>query len=96
MGYQRRGSSKKTANPIAERVIGLIVSLVFAVPTAILIWFATNKNLALLGSSNTLLGSDGFWLILGVFALVAVILPNFFPSLLGKIWHTFIKIENWF
>jgi len=68
----------------------------FAVPTAALLWFATNKRLAVWGPKGAFFGTNGFWVVLGFFAFVSFFFPKLFPSLLGKIWRGFIKFENWF
>lgn len=77
-------------------LMGQLAAAIFAIPTAALLWFATNKQLALWEPSGAFVGATGFWLIIGFFAFVSVFLPKLFPSLLGKIWHGFIKLEQWF
>ncbi|WP_419536494.1 hypothetical protein [Endozoicomonas sp.] len=67
----------------------------FAVPTAALLWFATNKHLAIWGTGDSFIGSQGFWLIIGCFAFVSLFLPKLFPELLGKVWRGIIKGEQW-
>ena len=88
-------SRNETGGPIQARLIGVIASLFFSLPTSALLWLATNKQLAL-WADGTFIGARGFWLVLGIFTLIALILPNLFPTLLGKVWRAIIKLELWF
>lgn len=83
------------SGPLKARLIGVIASLFFSVPTSGLIWFATNKNLAL-WADGAFIGANGFWMVLGFFTLIALIFPHLFPDLLGKVWRAIIKFELWF
>lgn len=75
--------------------MGQLAAAFFAVPTAALLWLATNKHLAIWGPAGAFIGSSGFWLILGLFALMSVFRPDLFPHLLGKVWRGLVKCENW-
>lgn len=88
--------NERTEGPIIGFLMGQLAAAFFAVPTAALLWFATNKHLALWGPSGAFIGSTGFWLVLSFFAFVSVFLPKLFPSLLGKAWHGLIRLEQWF
>ena len=55
--------------------------MLFAIPTAALIWLGANFGLGFA------LGFNGFLIILGVFAAVALLFPRFFPSFIGKVWE---------
>ncbi len=83
-------------SPVTRFVMGQLAAAFFAIPTAALLWFATNKHLAIWGPTDAFIGSKGFWLVLAVFAVVSVFLPRLFPSLLGKVWHGIIRMEQWF
>ena len=83
-------------NVVFEFIAGQIAAAFFAVPTAALVWLATNRELAFWGQPGAFLGAKAFWLILGFFASVSIFLPNLFPSLLGKVWHGLIKWFQWF
>ncbi len=83
----------RSEGPIIAPLMGPLATALFATPTAALLWLATNKHL---GPSGAFLGTTGFWLVLGGFALVALLIPRLFPSLLGKLWHGLIKFEHWF
>lgn len=86
----------KEEGPIKSRIMGFLASMCFAIPTAAIVWLSTNKNLALWGSPDAFISTNVFWAILGGFALIALIFPNIFPSMLGRIWRWLIKIESWF
>ena len=88
--------NERNEGPIIGFLMGQLAAAFFAIPTAALLWFATNKHLAIWGPSHSFIGSSGFWLVLGFFAFVSLFLPNLFPSLLGKVWHGLIRFEQWF
>jgi hypothetical protein len=88
-------SKLKEDGPIMSRLIGLIAAMFFAVPTAALVWFGTNKQLAFWGTPDAFISTEAFWFILGGFALSALAFPNAFPSILGGIWQGLIKIHRW-
>lgn len=75
-------------------LMGLLASLFFAIPTALLMWMLINRELALLSSSGAFLNTGGFWAIIGFFICVAAIFPRFFPSVLGKVWRFIIRYER--
>ncbi|MBQ0832718.1 hypothetical protein [Marinobacter sp.] len=87
------GRDRGHGGPIESRLIGLFASLFFSVPTAALIWLGVNKQLAYFGegfvSSNYLVAS------ITVFAVMALLLPRLFPSILGGIWRGILKVERW-
>lgn len=90
--YQRNDRSE---GPLTGFLMGQLAAAFFAVPTAALLWFATNKYLAIWGA-GAFIGSTGFWLIIALFACVSIFLPRLFPDLLGKVWHGIIRFEQWF
>lgn len=69
------------------RLMSFLAYMVFAIPTAVLIWFGTNARLASVNPEKLVLESSSFWLMLLVFALVGWFKPNFFPNMLGAIWR---------
>jgi len=75
--------------------MGLLAAMFFVVPTVALVWFGTNRHLAFWGTPEAFISTKVFWVTIGIFALIALIFPNIFPSLLGGIWRWFIKIQNW-
>jgi hypothetical protein len=79
-------------NPLVARLMALSASLCFSVPTAFLVWLSLNTGLATIG---LFLNSSYFLYSVGFCAAVALIAPNIFPSLLGKIWHGLISFERW-
>lgn len=78
---------------LQSRMISLFVSLLFSVPTAALLWLSVNKQLALLDAgfltSAYLLGC------IVVFCILALLFPQFFPSILGYIWRGMLKVGRW-
>ena len=86
--------SKRPVSPpsLETRLVGVFASLFFSVPTAALIWLGVNKELALWGSFL-----DSSYLVATVilFALIALLSPLLFPSLLGAIWRWVLKVQQW-
>lgn len=80
-------------NRIWESLLGVLASLVFSVPTAILLWMLINHELF---HWQAFLASDYLLLIVGVFALLALILPNLFPVIMERIWRSLIQWLRWF
>lgn len=78
---------------LQSRMISLFVSLLFSIPTAALLWLSVNKQLALLDAgfltSGYLLGC------IAVFCVLALLFPQFFPSILGYIWRGMLKFGRW-
>lgn len=78
---------------IESRLIGLFASLFFSVPTAAFIWLWVNIELAYYWggflSSSYLIAS------ITVFAVLAFLLPQLFPSILGGIWRGIAKVWSW-
>ncbi len=85
--------NKNAEGPLKVFFMGQLAAAFFAIPTAALLWFATNQQLAL---SGIFIGLNGFWLIIAIFAFISIFIPRLFPSILGKVWHGLIKIEQWF
>ena len=85
------GTSKD--HTFTDRLISVLVSLIFTVPTVSLVWFGLGKQLALLGngsglSLNTFLGA------MVILSVVAFVFPAVFPSILGAIWRAIIKVQK--
>jgi hypothetical protein len=90
--FKRRPQPKEGI--IQAWLMGLLAASFFAFPTAMLMWLLANKELALYGSSDAFINTNGFWAIIGFFAFIAIIFPHFLPSVLGKIWRLFIHYER--
>ncbi|MBU2875040.1 hypothetical protein [Marinobacter salexigens] len=79
--------------PIEIRLISLFASLFFSVPTAAFVWLWVNLELAVYW--------DGFlssrYLIFSIlgFAVLALLLPRLFPSILGSVWRGIAKVWHW-
>ncbi|RTE64408.1 hypothetical protein EH243_17460 [Amphritea opalescens] len=78
---------------LASRLIGLFASLFFSVPTAALIWFGVNKQLSYFDAG--FFSSSYLIACIIIFAVLALLLPRLFPSILGGIWHGILKVERW-
>lgn len=84
--------NRNESGPIESRLISLFASLFFSVPTAALIWLGVNKELSYSGG---FLGSNYLIACIIVFAVMALLLPRLFPSILGGIWQGMLTIERW-
>ena len=93
---KRRTMGANKSDQWQRRLIGLLVALLLAFPTAFILWFFTQTQLALWGVEQGFLGTTGFWLILGTMALLAVVFPGLFPSILSTIWRALIGMGRWF
>ena len=90
--FKRRSQPKEGI--IQARFMGLLAASFFAFPTAILMWLLANRELALYGASDAFITTNGFWAIIGFFTVIAIIFPQLFPSLLGKIWRFIVHYER--
>lgn len=79
-----------------DRLLSLLAAMLFAVPSAFLLWIIFNKQLAWWGDGSSAFSGNAFWGIVAVFALVALFFPKLFPELLSAIWQVLIKIVHWF
>ena len=75
------------------RLIGLFASLFFSVPTAAFVWLGINKQLAYFDAG--FFSSTYLVACILVFAVIALLLPQLFPSILGRVWRGILKIERW-
>lgn len=78
--------------PFTGRFMSVLSSLVFSVPTAMLIWLGVNVEAARWGA---FLGASYLWVSIGIFALIAFVAPAFFPSMMGAIWRGCLKLWHW-
>ena len=79
--------------PIESRLISLVVSLFFSIPTAALLWLVVNQRLFSWGG---FLKSDYLVACIIVFAVMAFVFPQLFSSILGGIWRCIFFILRWF
>lgn len=89
---RRSATHRKHEGPIQSRLMALLASLFFSVPTAILIWLGINKQLAFW---NGFIATSYLWASVAAFAFVALIAPKLFPSILGVLWRWLLKVEKW-
>ena len=80
-------------NRIREALIGVLASLVFSVPTACLIWALANRELSYGASFIT---SDYLLILVALFAVLALILPDLFPAIMERIWRLLVQWLRWF
>ncbi|TPW23224.1 hypothetical protein FH712_12105 [Marinobacter nauticus] len=74
--------------PIESRLISLLASLFFSIPTAALIWLWVNLELAIYWDS--FLSSGYLVACIMVFAVLAILLLQLFPSILASIWRGYM------
>lgn len=79
--------------PIESRLISLFASLFFSVPTAAFVWIWVNLELARYWDG--FLSSSYLVTCIIVFAVLALLLPQLFPSILGGIWRGIAKAWGW-
>ncbi len=79
----RRGDSGES------RLMALLASLCFSIPTSAFVWFAANRELAFW---QGYLGSGWLWGSILLFSVVAFASPRLFPSLIGAIWRVIHRL----
>lgn len=78
--------------PTESRLISLLASLLFSVPTAAFIWLGVNKGLAYWGG---FLSSTYVLVCILVFAVLAFLFPRLFPAILGAVWRGILGVQRW-
>ncbi|WP_309044320.1 hypothetical protein [Marinobacter sediminicola] len=86
---KNRGQS----GPIESRLISLFASLFFSIPTAAFVWLWANLELAVYWDG--FLSSSYLVTCIIVFAVLALLLPQLFPSILGAVWRAIAKVWGW-
>lgn len=81
------------AYSLLDRLLAMLASLFFSIPTALIIWLCINWELTLWWDG--FLDSFYLWGSILLFALLAFTAPRLFPTILGGVWNTFIKLWNW-
>ncbi len=89
----RRARRQAEEYSIPDRLMAMLASLFFSVPTALVIWLSINRELALWWQG--FLDSGYLWGSIVLFALLAFSMPRLFPVVLGSIWNGFIKLWRW-
>ncbi|MEW5754760.1 MAG: hypothetical protein AB1810_00500 [Pseudomonadota bacterium] len=79
--------AKKNSETLEARLMGVLASLLFSIPTCVLLWLMINVELI---SFDTVIGLQGVLILIGAFAMLAFVLPNLFPSLLGRLWRAML------
>ena len=79
--------------PIETRLISLFASLFFSIPTAVFVWLWVNLELAVYWDG--FLSSRYLISCIVVFAVLALLLPKLFPSILGGVWLGIAKVWPW-
>ncbi len=83
----------RTELSLSGRLAALAVGIVFAVPTAFLLWFVVNLELA---AFDQFLGSAWLWGTIGLSMLVSFFWPDFFARALGAVWDLMQRLARWF
>ncbi len=77
-----------------DRLMSLLAAMVFAIPTAVFLWFFLNSQFAFISNGESFLRSSVLWAVLAFFTVIAVLFENFFPKLLFFIWRLIVKIGS--
>jgi len=88
-----RRKAPKDEGSIESRLIALAASLFFSIPTAVLLWLLINMELAFWGG---FLGSGYLLASILIFAVLALLLPQLFPAILGHVWRFIMRMTGWF
>ena len=74
----------------SDRLISVFASLLFSVPTCLILSLKISQNLLALQLDFTV-GGKGFLVLLLIFSVLAFIFPKLFPNVLGWVWNIFMK-----
>jgi hypothetical protein len=74
-------------SPMKDRLISVAASLVFSIPTAVLIWVVANVWI-----TDGALGPVYLLAIIAIFAFAALAAPEWFPDMLGKLWRWLARL----
>ncbi|MBN3564300.1 hypothetical protein [Aliamphritea spongicola] len=92
-------AGNREEGPVIGFIMNLFASVVFSVPTALLLWFGLNRDWALENPDATAGGlyltGSGFWILLGALVFVGVCFPRLFPGLMGYCWRKIIRLGRW-
>lgn len=87
--YQSNRNKRVTAT-LSDRLISVAASLIFSLPTSMLLSLKISQNLLAL-ELEFAIGGRGFILIVCLFSSIAFLFPKIFPCLLGGVWRLLVK-----
>lgn len=79
---------------LSERLVACLGAVLLALPTAFVVWFAVNLDLAL--HFDAFLSSIWLWGTVAVFVVVALWNPHHFVNLMGTVWAAMERYARWF
>lgn len=78
---------------LTDRLIGIIIALLFALPTVFFIWFAINMEIA---SLHMFVATRAPW-VTSIFSIVIGFLaPDLLINILGRVWQLLSRLVKWF
>jgi len=83
----------QSEHSLGERLVSVMAAVVFAVPTAFLLWVAANLEVASFGG---FIESSWLWCTIAVFVLVSFFAPTVFVAVLGAVWGSMHRFAKWF
>ena len=84
---------RKSQITFGDRLMSVLLSIVFSVPTAILVWFGLNFELTF--HFDVFISSKYLWGSVVVFSIIAFVAPDLFTSIISNIWKGIMKVGRW-
>ncbi|WP_271272093.1 hypothetical protein [Aliamphritea hakodatensis] len=94
-------AGSREEGPVIGFIMNLFASVMFSVPTAILLWFGLNtvwakETVGYPSAQNELfLSSSSFWILLGALICIGICFPRFFPGIMGFCWRQIMRLGHW-
>ena len=83
---------KQERRSTADRLGGAAASLLFSIPTAVLLWLVANAELGFWGGS---LDTTVLLAMIAVLSVVGFVAPELFPRLIGAVWRGMLRVGRW-
>ncbi len=78
---------------ISYRLWSVVASLIFSIPTVVLVWFWINVELAL--NFSGFVSAPYLWYSIATFAAIGFLFPKIFPSIIGWFWKWMVAVYKW-
>ena len=92
---KQRTKSNEKEGSFEARMMGFFASLFFSIPTAFFLWVIVNREFAIIGSAEIFISSKFLWVTIFVFSIIAIINPDMFTYLIGRVWRFMTRLISW-
>lgn len=77
---------------LADRIVGAVVAVVFAVPTVAICWYVLNFEVAFI---HLYFSTAYFWVSAGSAVVIGFLFPDTLQELLSAIWRFIFSLAKW-